>query len=311
LALTAGATQIGAALANLAAQGAIVPVEPMLPEEAPLRQAQEILDRLAGNRVDEEEAFHEAEFALRQVELEVQSLEKNASSRPATSSGEAPQGAPSGEEEKPAPDPGLGPLADKLQALGVEAQKAMAGRAAMDEDAMRRLRAIAAGELDDEADVGAGGVEEEGDATTTAEPPGEKKAKVAGGFLPTLTGAEEDGDDDEDDDLLSLFSGEGGTAAAEGDSDEEAAAFVGSAAAPSSSSGAAGAAKGEEEGGPSAALLRALDIQLPASEGLWDDAELERVVRAMDEHYGDVPPDVSALPNEYPDDDADEETALG
>lgn len=34
----------------------------------------------------------------------------------------------------------------------------------------------------------------------------------------------------------------------------------------------------------------ALDIQLPADDGLWDDAELERVMRAMDAHYGDELP---------------------
>eukprot|EP00441_Pelagodinium_beii_P031523 CAMPEP_0197639860 /NCGR_PEP_ID=MMETSP1338-20131121/14351_1 /TAXON_ID=43686 ORGANISM="Pelagodinium beii, Strain RCC1491" /NCGR_SAMPLE_ID=MMETSP1338 /ASSEMBLY_ACC=CAM_ASM_000754 /LENGTH=1177 /DNA_ID=CAMNT_0043212641 /DNA_START=33 /DNA_END=3566 /DNA_ORIENTATION=+ len=39
---------------------------------------------------------------------------------------------------------------------------------------------------------------------------------------------------------------------------------------------------------------KALDLNLPSGDGLWDDAELERLARAMDAHYGDVlqlPPD--------------------
>jgi hypothetical protein len=42
--------------------------------------------------------------------------------------------------------------------------------------------------------------------------------------------------------------------------------------------------------GPNLELLRALDIELPSSDGLWETDELERVVTAMNKHYGDVPP---------------------
>jgi len=42
--------------------------------------------------------------------------------------------------------------------------------------------------------------------------------------------------------------------------------------------------------GPNPALLRALDIELPAGDGLWADAELEQVLRKMDAHFGDTPP---------------------
>jgi len=45
---------------------------------------------------------------------------------------------------------------------------------------------------------------------------------------------------------------------------------------------------------PAVEPTKALDLELPSADGLWDDAELERVARAMDAHYGDVlqlPPD--------------------
>jgi len=45
---------------------------------------------------------------------------------------------------------------------------------------------------------------------------------------------------------------------------------------------------------PAVEPTKAVDLMLPTADGLWDDAELERVARAMDAHYGDVlrlPPD--------------------
>mmetsp|Transcript_113688 Transcript_113688/g.196413 ORF Transcript_113688/g.196413 Transcript_113688/m.196413 type:complete len:1298 (-) Transcript_113688:81-3974(-) len=42
---------------------------------------------------------------------------------------------------------------------------------------------------------------------------------------------------------------------------------------------------------PDQEVARALDIDLPAGDGVWDDAELERVVRAVNGHFGDVPAD--------------------
>jgi hypothetical protein len=42
--------------------------------------------------------------------------------------------------------------------------------------------------------------------------------------------------------------------------------------------------------GPNLELMKALDIELPRNDGLWETEELERVVTAMNLHYGDVPP---------------------
>merc|ERR1712217_512408 len=39
----------------------------------------------------------------------------------------------------------------------------------------------------------------------------------------------------------------------------------------------------------------AIDMQLPTGDALWDDADLERLVTAMDKHYGDVPAPVPEL----------------
>merc|ERR1711879_302252 len=36
---------------------------------------------------------------------------------------------------------------------------------------------------------------------------------------------------------------------------------------------------------------RALDLQLPSSDAAWDDADLERLSKAMNAHFGDVVPD--------------------
>merc|ERR1711971_510188 len=41
--------------------------------------------------------------------------------------------------------------------------------------------------------------------------------------------------------------------------------------------------------GPSLDLRRSLEIDLPRDEGCWDDADLERVLFAMDAHFGDRP----------------------
>merc|ERR1711972_347670 len=44
--------------------------------------------------------------------------------------------------------------------------------------------------------------------------------------------------------------------------------------------------------GPNLELMKALDIELPRNDGMWETEELERVVTAMNSHYGDVPPPV-------------------
>jgi len=46
---------------------------------------------------------------------------------------------------------------------------------------------------------------------------------------------------------------------------------------------------------PNLELLKALDIELPSSDGMWDNDELERVVTAMNAHYGDVLPAVTTI----------------
>lgn len=56
--------------------------------------------------------------------------------------------------------------------------------------------------------------------------------------------------------------------------------------------------------GPSADLLRALDIELPQVEGQWQDDDLERVLRAMDAHYGDAAPQLDDA--EWPEEGDDE-----
>jgi len=44
--------------------------------------------------------------------------------------------------------------------------------------------------------------------------------------------------------------------------------------------------------GPNLELLKALDIALPANDGVWDDAELARMCGNVNSHYGDVPVEV-------------------
>merc|ERR1711948_242559 len=50
-------------------------------------------------------------------------------------------------------------------------------------------------------------------------------------------------------------------------------------------------------------FVPAVDIELPSDDTPWDDADLERLVVAMDEHYGDVPVPMSALEAELLDAD--------
>jgi len=45
--------------------------------------------------------------------------------------------------------------------------------------------------------------------------------------------------------------------------------------------------------GPNLELLKALELELPASDGVWDDAELERACGSMNAHFGDVPVEVA------------------
>jgi len=91
-------------------------------------------------------------------------------------------------------------------------------------------------------------------------------------------------------------------AGAEEEDDDDGGAFAGTWEPPPMAADAAG---------PSAELLRALDIDLPSGEGQWDDAELERVVRAMDEHYGDVPPALDSNPDAGVDNEEYQELLLG
>jgi hypothetical protein len=49
---------------------------------------------------------------------------------------------------------------------------------------------------------------------------------------------------------------------------------------------------------PNLELLKALDIELPQSDGMWDNDELERVVTAMNTHYGDVLPATNGIDEE-------------
>jgi len=46
---------------------------------------------------------------------------------------------------------------------------------------------------------------------------------------------------------------------------------------------------GDAEAGPSLDLRRALEIDLPQDDGCWNDADFERVLSAIDTHFGDQP----------------------
>lgn len=52
-------------------------------------------------------------------------------------------------------------------------------------------------------------------------------------------------------------------------------------------------------------LPKAIELELPSGEGQWDDEELQRVMRAMDQHFGDALPDLPDLNLDMfvPDDD--------
>jgi hypothetical protein len=41
--------------------------------------------------------------------------------------------------------------------------------------------------------------------------------------------------------------------------------------------------------GPNMELLKALDVELPAQDGVWSDAELERMCGSINNHFGDIP----------------------
>merc|ERR1712150_98852 len=60
--------------------------------------------------------------------------------------------------------------------------------------------------------------------------------------------------------------------------------------------------------GPNREPVRALDIQLPTDHDEWDDAELERIVQTVDQHFGDILPE---LPVEAHDVDAASEATEG
>lgn len=49
---------------------------------------------------------------------------------------------------------------------------------------------------------------------------------------------------------------------------------------------------------PNLELLKALEIDLPKSDGMWDNEELERVVTAMNAHYRDVLPAMNEIDKE-------------
>jgi len=89
-------------------------------------------------------------------------------------------------------------------------------------------------------------------------------AEGSGLALPLLGGADVDLEDD-DDDLASLLGYGGGDAFASGDEGSESRPL------------------------PPLEIKKALDFELPVGEGQWNDAELERVVRAMDAHFGEMP----------------------
>ncbi|CAE8720974.1 unnamed protein product [Polarella glacialis] len=89
-------------------------------------------------------------------------------------------------------------------------------------------------------------------------------AEGSGLALPLLGGADVDLEDD-DDDLASLLGYGGGDAFASGDEGSESRPL------------------------PPLEIKKALDFELPVGEGQWNDAELERVVRVMDAHFGEMP----------------------
>jgi len=228
---------------------ALVPVtapHARLPDSVPLKQARQVLDRLAGYNQEWEEANREADSAWQSLEHEVRILEETAATGeppggPARTlaiadGGEEPQirGADSAAEIAGA----LGPFSERLSELGAEVAALAEGDGPSAELAAK-LR--------------------EGGPLEAARP----GVALSAMGLPVLSSATVQ-DDDEDEDFGGISDGEPTELTF---------------AAPSSISG-----------GPSADLLRALEIQLPAEEGPWDDAELERVVRAMDAHYGDEPP---------------------
>lgn len=132
-------------------------------------------------------------------------------------------------------------------------------------------------ELGKEADAFAErSLESEAVVPTILEDDAGPEAEDLGPALPRLAGAAEA--DEDDDDLGSFVDDDdfGGTLEPESANPEP-------------------APEARSSLGPSDELRKALELDIPAGDGLWSDADLDRLAKAMDAHFGDV---LVAVPQE-------------
>lgn len=243
-----------------------------LPEDAPLRQARQLLHRIANHSDEWAAVFGEASSSITQLEKDVVELEAEVATRTVEED-------PEGEKLYGA----VAALGLQLQELGLEVA-AIADRKGMDEDLIERLRRGDFGDAVEAAQEEAAADAEEAEARPAAAGPRR---------LPMLTSALDEEEDDDDDDLRDALGNISDAEQDDADSDADAA----SGAFPREAGPRPGAVVGAlVEDGPSAALFQALNIELPTGDGLWSDTDLERACRHVDDHYGDTAPPIEEVP---------------
>lgn len=304
----------------------------VLPEEAPMRRAQEILNRLAFSQTQEEESFQEAEAVFRNLEAEVEAFD---GTRKVATPNEVPG------EESPDPIRNMASVAKRLNSIALEVA-AIANKPGMDEADIEKLRqysfmsgvksevcavadadptdgstVVVDDDLDFDLDMDIGVSVAESALRKSENDTGQRGFQVhspnANGrsdshFVPTLVSA------GADDDFSDVSSGMSDVAEArlpeEPNLLRSDKSDYSSAVTPPLAQGArsSGSMKGADSSStatpstplgaplsetPSSELMKALEIKLPKGDGRWSDQELLNVVRAMDAHFGDQ------LPSEF------------